>query len=101
MSDTARLPFVLGLCFTLFFYYVGLSFLAGLAVFILALIINASFGYCFEEVQKTIMKRKDARMNETTEALNHIKSLKLNSWQDLFYKRIVEKRRLEIQALRK
>jgi hypothetical protein len=80
MSDTARLPFVLGLCFTLFFYYVGLSFLAGLAVFVLAFVTNASFGYCLGEVQKTIMKRKDARMNETTEALNHIKSLKLNSW---------------------
>jgi hypothetical protein len=47
------------------------------------------------------MKRKDARMEETTESLNNMKTLKLNSWQENSYGRIVNKRALELKALRK
>ena len=39
-------------------------------------------------------------MNETTEAINNIKMLKLYSWQALFERRINEKRSFEVSLLR-
>jgi len=50
MSDIAKIPFVFALCFTLFFYYVGYSFLAGLAVFILSFFVNGGFGLCLNKI---------------------------------------------------
>lgn len=47
------------------------------------------------------MKVKDARMTETTQALNNIKFLKLYSWQDMFEERIQDKRNTEIGVIRK
>ena len=46
------------------------------------------------------MARKDARMKQTKEALNNIKSLKINSWEDYFYNSIKDKRMLELSSLR-
>ena len=80
MGSITQIPFVFTLSFYLFFYYVGYSFFAGIAVFVLAFIVNFIFGCCLSKIQKTLMRRKDKRMRETNEALNHIKSLKLNSW---------------------
>ena len=100
MSSIARIPFVFGLCFTLFFIYVGLSFFAGIAVFLLVFVSNSSFGCCLRRIQQRVMACKDDRMQDTNEALNNIKTLKLNSWQYDFYERIKAKRRLELKALR-
>ena len=80
MSDVAKIPFVFALCFTLFFIYVGYSFFAGLAVFILSFFVNGGFGLCLNKIQTDVMKRKDDRMKETSESLENMKALKLNSY---------------------
>jgi ATP-binding cassette subfamily C (CFTR/MRP) protein 1 len=80
MSDVAKIPFVFALCFTLFFIYVGYSFFAGLAVFILSFVVNGGFGLCLNKIQTEVMKRKDDRMKETSESLENMKALKLNSY---------------------
>ena len=42
------------------------------------------------------MKRKDERMNATTEVFNNIKMIKLYGWTETFEKRINEKRNNEL-----
>ena len=47
------------------------------------------------------MKRKDERMNATTEVFNNIKMIKLYGWTETFEKRINEKRNSELEGIRK
>lgn len=47
------------------------------------------------------MKKKDDRMNLTTEVINNIKMIKLYSWQETFLKRINEKRTIELKQLKR
>jgi ABC-type bacteriocin/lantibiotic exporter with double-glycine peptidase domain len=56
------------------------AFLAGLGVFIVAFAVNYFNGLFMRNVQKQVMKSKDARMKVSTEAINNIKMIKLYSW---------------------
>jgi len=101
LSDVCQVPFIFGLAFTLFFYYYGLSFFAGLGVFLIMSGSVACFGSFFNYIDKKVMKQKDARMKTTTESVNNIKMLKLYSWQDNFLEKIMRRRGREIQSLKK
>ena len=57
----------------------GLSFFAGLAVFIVASYVNYRLGLKFRAYNKERMKGKDQRMNYTNEALGNIKTIKFYS----------------------
>ena len=81
------------------FSILGISFLSGIGVFVLAFISNIAIGLVLEKVYTEIMTAKDNRMNPTTEAINSIKVLKLYTWTDLFQKKIVENREKELKAL--
>jgi ATP-binding cassette subfamily C (CFTR/MRP) protein 1 len=83
------------------FYILGLSFFAGIGVFVLAFITNLIIGLILEKQQIEIMKRKDMRMNHTTEAINNIKTLKLYNWSSAFEKEIKKRRDSELQMFRK
>ena len=48
-----------------------------------------------------MMAKKDTRMNETNEAIQNIKMLKLYSWQTLYEQRVQQKRTIEVKTLRK
>lgn len=92
----ATLPFTLTLCFTFLFYYLGVSFLAGIGVFILSLLVNISISRCNAKNQKKYMKLTDARVSITTECLNNIKMIKLYSWIKIFKEMIDKKRKEEL-----
>ena len=87
--------------FGFLYYYLGWAFFAGFGVFALAFIMNALIGIYINNAQKNVMSKKDDRMNETTQAINNIKMLKLYSWQTLFQNKILDKRSKEISALKK
>lgn len=78
------------------FYILGLSFFSGVGVFVLAFVTNLIVGLILEKQQQEIMKRKDLRMNHTTEAINNIKTLKLYSWNSAFEKEIKKRRDSEL-----
>ena len=82
------------------FYVFGLSFTAGLGVFLLAFVSNFLVGRFMRAVQKKVMKSKDARMKVTTEAINNVKMIKLNSWQENFLQRIYRRRTRDVKSLR-
>ena len=95
-----QIPFIFITAFALSFYLFGLSFFAGLLVFFLAFVANFFLGRCIRNVQKRIMKAKDARMKITTESMANIKMIKLYSWQENFLERIYRRRDTDVKALR-
>lgn len=92
----AKYPIVFIVCFTLLYFFIGLSFLAGLGVFFIAFIINTVLSKFQAKLQKEYMKKQDARVSATTESLNNIKMLKLYSWTKQFESNINDKREEEI-----
>jgi ABC-type multidrug transport system fused ATPase/permease subunit len=92
----ATLPFTLTLCFTFLFKYMGISFFAGIGVFILSLVVNIAISRCNARNQKKYMKLTDARVGVTTECLNNIKMIKLYSWIPIFRNMIRVKRNEEL-----
>jgi ABC-type transport system involved in cytochrome bd biosynthesis fused ATPase/permease subunit len=96
MPWVATLPFTLIMCFILLFKYLGISFLAGVGVFVVSLLVNISLSRWNARVQKRYMKKLDARVSITTECLNNIKMIKLFSWVGIFDKLIASKRNEEL-----
>ena len=88
--------------YTIFlFSFFGLSFLAGLFVLLLSLIINFKIAKSFKQRTYDLMMKKDACMKITTEIFENIKILKLFNWENEFKKKILEARKLEMDLLDK
>ena len=100
ISNVTQIPFVFGLAITLCFLEFGVSFFSGLSVVVIAIIANLLIGIGLNKIQKTLMRRKDARMAVTTESINNIKMLKLNDWEGNFLERIFRRRTREILSLK-
>ena len=101
ISNIVQIPFIFITAFGLSFYYFGLSFFAGLAVFIFAFVANFAVGRWMRTLQKDVMRSKDARMKVTTESINSIKMIKMYSWQENFLERIYRRRATEITSLKR
>ena len=97
MGTVSQMPVVLVYCFVMLFQKLGISFLSGVGVFVLAFAVNLGLGIISQRLQKQVMKRKDDRMNYTNEAVTHIKMLKMYSWTDVFEKEIQIRRKKEVQ----
>ncbi|XP_027503762.1 canalicular multispecific organic anion transporter 1 [Corapipo altera] len=79
----------------------GASVLAGLAVMVLLIPINAFLVAKAKTIQVRNMKNKDERMKIMTEILNGIKILKLFAWEPSFEKRVNDIRGHELKDLLK
>lgn len=44
LASIAKLPLVLLVCFSILFFYLGVSFFVGIGIFIIAFVINAFLG---------------------------------------------------------
>ncbi|XP_067995695.1 ATP-binding cassette sub-family C member 2 isoform X1 [Melanerpes formicivorus] len=78
----------------------GPSVLAGIAVMVLLIPINAFLVSKSRNIQVRNMKNKDERMKIMTEILNGIKILKLFAWEPSFEKRVNEIRAHELKDLK-
>ena len=83
----------------LLYKFIGISFSIGVAVMILFLIINYYYRIQFSKYLKLHMKKSDLRMKVTTEIINNLKVIKLNSWDDIALQKIQESRNEELNAL--
>ena len=59
------------------FDILGISFMSGMGVFLVAFLVNIKIGVVGKNIYKQLMKTTDKRMNLTTESINNIKVLKL------------------------
>ena len=94
-----RLPYVIAVCFVVLFAYLGVSFLSGIAIFIITFVTNLYLSRLAARLQKEFMKRQDARVKAITESLGNIKMLKMYAWTKIFQRIISEKRAAELAIL--
>lgn len=99
--STIIFPYQLCFYIYLLFQYFGPSFLFGFAGLIVMLIFIAYFQKSKTHFQKLHKKARDDRMNIITQAFNMIKIIKLYSWEKVFINKIEEKRRIEVELLKK
>ena len=83
----------------LLYRYIGISFVIGVFVMIIFLIINYYYRTQFSKFLKLHMKKADLRMKVTTEIINNLKVIKLNGWDEIALKKIQEARNEELDAL--
>ena len=91
-----RLPFVIGICFVVLFAYLGLSFLAGIVIFVVTFFTNLYLTRVMASLQGEFMRRQDRRVRAVIESLSNIKMLKMHAWTPIFQRLISERRAEEI-----
>ncbi len=52
LAYIARYPLVFVICFAFLFYYLGVSFFAGIAIFIIAIVVNTFLSRMMARLQK-------------------------------------------------
>ncbi|CAI2361540.1 unnamed protein product [Moneuplotes crassus] len=101
LPPIARLPFVLIFCLVFLFYTFGLYLLPAIGVALVLAVLNFFFAIWNANLEKQHLKRKDKRMNMTTEVVNNIKVIKLNSWTKYFLEKVTKQRNYELSIGRK
>ena len=81
--------------YTLFKLF-GISFLVGVAMIVIMILLIWLVQYFYLKHTKIVLKKKDKRMRITTHSLHIIKVLKLFGWEDEFKANIEEKRNDEL-----
>ncbi|XP_063816842.1 ATP-binding cassette sub-family C member 3 isoform X2 [Pseudophryne corroboree] len=93
----------LQICLALYFLWqtLGPSVLAGVAVMVLLIPINAFIAMKTRAFQVEQMQYKDSRIKLMNEILNGIKVLKLYAWEPSFAQKVLEIRSKELNVLKK
>lgn len=82
------LPIQISVFIYLLFTYLGVSFLAGILVFIVCGVINYFLFSSYGKREKDLMTKKDLRMRLNNEVFENLKLLKMYAWEDEFKKRV-------------
>ncbi|XP_071734211.1 ABC transporter C family member 8-like [Rutidosis leptorrhynchoides] len=82
------------------FSIVGIGVLPGLTPLIFCGILNVPFAKAIQNCQLGFMVAQDTRLRSTSEILNNMKVIKLQSWEDNFKKVIESCREIEFRWLR-
>ena len=85
----------------LLFDYLGISFIFGLVVLFIFLVINYFMQRTFKKLQKRRQANMDKRLRMTTAILFNLKVLKLYSWDDFFFDKLNELREIELSTIQK
>ena len=85
----------------LLFDFFNFTFIFGLIVILLFIILNYYISKESKIRQKMMMEKKDLCMKITSEALENIKILKLYNWENEFKRKIIEARKIEMDYSKK
>lgn len=85
----------------LLFKFFGWTFVFGLTVMILLMLISYILTSNEAFYSNIYLELKDKRMNILEEVLNNIKAIKFNGWDEIFQKKIMSKRKEEVNMLMK
>ncbi|GLJ26358.1 hypothetical protein SUGI_0507790 [Cryptomeria japonica] len=97
LTWTTVLQFVFGL--SILSHVIGWATVAALAVIILTVICNSPLAKLQHKFQTELMSAQDERLRAVTEALIHMKVLKLHAWEENFKCGIEKLRKVEIEWL--
>lgn len=93
------LPLQLLFSVGILFWAVGLGALPGLVPLIILGILNVPFAKILQNYQSKFMPAQDERLRATSEALNNMKIIKLQSWEEHFRKMVESLRDAEFKWL--
>ncbi|XP_027681015.2 multidrug resistance-associated protein 1 isoform X2 [Chelonia mydas] len=93
-------PFQILMAIVFLWQELGPSVLAGVAVLVLVIPINAFVAAKVKRLRKSQMKNTDQRVKLLNEILHGIKILKLYAWEPSYQKKVVEIREHEIDVLK-
>ncbi|XP_041116108.1 multidrug resistance-associated protein 1-like, partial [Polyodon spathula] len=93
-------PFQILLAVFFLWQDLGPSVLAGVAVLVLVIPLNAAVASRMKQLKKSQMKTKDRRVKLLNEILHGIKILKLYAWEPSFLQKVVDIRESEMEVLK-
>ncbi|XP_053313014.1 ATP-binding cassette sub-family C member 2-like [Spea bombifrons] len=93
-------PFQILLAIVFLWQELGPSVLAGVAVLVLVIPINAFVASKVKQLKKSHLKSKDQRIKLLNEILHGIKILKLYAWEPSYQKKVVDIRESEMDVLK-
>ncbi|XP_073010335.1 ABC transporter C family member 13 isoform X3 [Typha latifolia] len=99
LHDVWSLPLQIGVALYLLYTQVSYAFLSGLAITILLIPVNKWISTLIASATEKMMKQKDERIRSAGEVLTHIRTMKMYNWEDLFTKRLMDRRELEVKHL--
>lgn len=90
------------LVFGIIYMYInlGLSFIAGMGVMILVLLIVYFITKRLNRVNDNLLKSKDSRMKITTEIFGNIRFIKSNAWEKYYFNKLNRSRNEELDVLK-
>lgn len=92
-------PFAVCVNSILLYNTLGVASLAGIAVLVLLIPVQASLGRLFTVIQKRFMAATDVRLEAVTEIIAHVKLIKFNAWESKFLDRMAITRNKELHVL--
>jgi hypothetical protein len=84
----------------LLFYFFGVSLFGGIAIGAVILFLNYLLALWNSKLQEKLLIKKDIRLMYTTESINNIKTLKLNTLKGYFLSKILFSRLSEIHQVK-
>lgn len=93
-------PFQVILCLYLLWQVIGAATLAGVAVLILLVPINARVARRIEKLRKSAIVHTDARVKIMNEVLQAMRAIKLYVWEEPFTEKVSKVRREELKNIR-
>ncbi|KAM4045857.1 ATP-binding cassette sub-family C member 2-like [Anomaloglossus baeobatrachus] len=93
-------PFQIFLAIVFLWQELGVSVLAGVAVLLLVIPLNAYIAAKVKQLKKSHLKSKDQRIKLLNEILHGIKILKLYAWEPSYQRKVVDIREREMEVLK-
>ncbi|XP_077150158.1 multidrug resistance-associated protein 1-like [Ranitomeya variabilis] len=93
-------PFQILLAIVFLWQELGASVLAGVAVLLLVIPLNAYIAAKVKQLKKSHLKSKDQRIKLLNEILHGIKILKLYAWEPSYQRKVVDIREREMEVLK-
>ncbi|XP_044142673.1 multidrug resistance-associated protein 1-like [Bufo gargarizans] len=93
-------PFQILMAIVFLWQELGASVLAGVAVLVLVIPLNAYIAAKVKQLKKSHLKSKDQRIKLLNEILHGIKILKLYAWEPSYQKKVVDIRECEMEVLK-
>lgn len=93
-------PLQIIISLTMLWDQIGPAVLAGLAVMLIVMPLNALMARIQQRMQRKLMEARDERVKQFNEVLNGIKIIKMYAWETGFQEKIEKNRAKELQLLR-